>query len=309
MRPWAIGVSWLAAVSVVTGQQATFRATAEGVSVAVSVRDKTGKPVTGLTTGDFDLTDNGIRQEVVTAALDSLPIDVTIVLDTSGSVGGQALRQYKVDVQAMSDLLRPVDHIRLLTFADTVSDVFGLQSPGATLPLDAIRSGGITQLYSALAAALVTASASDRPQLVLAFTDGRDSESFIDVDRVVALAPFSRASLYLVLSDSTGDFEQSTTSHNAPGARVLFMGHGAYAGGPNRSALRTLVQRTGGALYERPAGETLPAIFTRLLGEFRTGYYLTYIPTGVAQPGWHDLHVLTKHPDYAIRARDGYDGG
>jgi VWFA-related protein len=305
--------SWVVAALLSTGtlvagqgQTPTFRAVAEAVAVPVSVRDK-GRPVSGLKAADFELTDNGVRQDVATVALSAVPIDVTILLDTSGSVAGDALAQFKSDVQTMSNALERTDRIRLLTFADSVADVFGLQPGGTSPPLDKITSGGITQFYSALAAAMVTVSTEDRPQLVMAFTDGRDSESFLDVDHVIALAPFSHAALFMVLLESTSSFEQGATK-NVLG-RALYTGHGAFAGGPNRSALRTLAQRTGGALYERPAGESLPTIFTKLLEDFRTGYVLTYIPAGVPRPGWHELHVQTKQPSYVIRARDGYDGG
>jgi hypothetical protein len=40
----------------------------------------------------------------------------------------------------------------------------------------------------------------DRTQLVFAFSDGLDSMSFLDADRVVAIARRSAASLYLSIS-------------------------------------------------------------------------------------------------------------
>lgn len=304
-RAWCLAVVLVSAATAASGQQAVpiFRARAEAVAVQVVVHDK-AKPVTGLTETDFELSDNGVRQAVATASLAAVPIDVTIVLDTSGSVEGPALTQFKTDVQAMNDLLATGDRIRLICFAHAVSDVFGLQPAGTKLPVDAITGGGVTQLYTALAAALVMTSGIDRPQLVLAFTDGRDSESYTDADRIVSLTPFSAGSIYLVLSDSTSSSEVRESELHS-----ILSAHGAFAGGPNRSALRALVQRTGGTLYERPTGEALPAIFEKLLADFRTGYVLTYIPTGVSRGGWHEIRVQGKNPAYTIRARDGYDDG
>jgi len=308
-RAWCLAVILVSAATAASGQQAvpTFRATAEGVAVLVVVHDK-AQPVTGLTEADFELTDNGVRQAVATASLAAVPLDVTILLDTSGSVEGPALVQFKTDVQAMNDLLATGDRIRLICFSDAVSDVFGLQPAGAKLPLDAITGGGVTQLYTALASALVMTSGIDRPQLVLAFTDGRDSESYADADRIVSLTPFSAGSFYLVLSDSTSSSEMRASDLKSTRG-VIYSAHGSFAGGPNRSALRALVQRTGGTLYERPAGEALLTIFQKLLADFRTGYVLTYIPAGVSRDGWHEVRVQSKNPAYTIRARDGYDGG
>jgi len=308
-RAGCLAVVLVSAVTAASGQQAapSFRATAEGVAVLVVVHDK-AQPVTGLTEADFELTDNGVRQAVAAASLAAVPLDVTIVLDTSGSVEGPALAQFKTDVQAMNDLLAKGDRIRLICFADAVSDVFGLQAASTKLPVDAITGGGVTQLYTALASALVMTSGIDRPQLVLAFTDGRDSESYADADRVLSLTPFSAGSIYLVLSDSTSSSEMRESDLKSARG-VIYSAHGAFAGGPNRSALRALVERTGGTLYERPAGEALLTIFQKLLADFRTGYLLTYIPTGVSRGGRHEIRVQSQNPAYTIRARDGYDGG
>ena len=84
---------------------------------------------------------------------------------------------------------------------------------------------------------------------------------------------------------------------------------GPYLGGPNISALRTAAARTGGALYENPSNTQLPAIFKRVLDDFRSSYVLTFAPTGVARPGWHDLTVRVTNTKFSVRARKGYDGG
>jgi VWFA-related protein len=304
----AMAIVW--AAHVLSGQQTapTFRATTDAVTVPVEVRDR-NRPITGLRAEDFVLIDNGVPQSIGAVSIASVPIDVTLVLDTSGSVAGQALNQFKADVQTMSDLLSTSDRIRLLTFAATVSDVFGLRPAGGRLPLESISSGGLTALYNALAAALITVSTSDRPQLVLALSDGIDSVSFLDADHLASLAPLSSASLYVVLADSTASTEAQVI-HNGPGdSALVFKTHGHYAGGPNRGALRTAAERTGGSVYDRLPGESLPAVFRKILDDFRTGYVLAYSPVGVSRTGWHDIQVHCRNSAYSVRARAGYDGG
>jgi hypothetical protein len=51
-----------------------FRSSAEGIGVHVSVRDR-NRPVGGLTAADFDVLDNGVRQTITAAAIESVPID------------------------------------------------------------------------------------------------------------------------------------------------------------------------------------------------------------------------------------------
>jgi VWFA-related protein len=298
--------AWVVALA--AGQQTApvYRATADAVTVPVTVRDK-NRPIAGLTAADFSLLDNGVEQMIAVASIASVPIDVTLVMDTSGSVGGRALDQFKLDVQAISDLLETRDRVRLITFAADAADVFNLQPAGTRLPLSGVTSGGITALYDALAGALIAVSTNERPQLVMAFSDGFDTTSFLDATRLAALAAVSNASLYVVLVNSSSTAEDSEISPSASSGRII-QRLGAYAGGPNLPALRIAAERTGGAVYDGPAGESLPTIFKKLLDEFRTGYVLTYSPTGVPRGGWHDISVRCHNSAYSVRARPGYDG-
>ena len=43
-------------------------------------------PIAGLTAADFELTDNGTPQTVEQIYVEQLPLNVVMVLDTSGSV-------------------------------------------------------------------------------------------------------------------------------------------------------------------------------------------------------------------------------
>jgi hypothetical protein len=63
----------------------TFRTRGEGVRIDVLVTDRE-KPVAGLTTKDFALTDNGVGQVVEAASLAEMPLDVILVLDLSVSL-------------------------------------------------------------------------------------------------------------------------------------------------------------------------------------------------------------------------------
>jgi VWFA-related protein len=271
----------------------SFRSSVDAVFVPVSVTDR-NRPVTGLTAADFDLLDNGVAQVLTAAPVESLSVDVTLVLDTSGSVKGPALEQFKADVQDIAESMQTNDRVRLITFATSVTDVFGLQPGGARLPVERIEAGGATSFYNALAAALMAFPQAERPQLVFGFTDGLDNMSFLDARQVATLAGHSGASLYLALV--------------APGDRAVGR-MTPYDGGPNRRVLQEAVARNGGALYEKPAGTPLPALFRQVLDDFRASYVLSYTPRGVTSKGWHEVVVRAKNSRYTVRARKGYDGG
>ena len=98
------------------GQQprATFRAVADVVPVHVSVRTDRSF-VRGLTASDFELYDNGVRQDIRAVSADSLAVDVTLVVGTSGSVV-RSVGRFRSDVRDIVRQLRPDEQVRLITF-------------------------------------------------------------------------------------------------------------------------------------------------------------------------------------------------
>jgi len=270
-----------------------FRSSVEAVLVPAWVKEG-NRPVPQLTAADLDLLDNGVPQLVTSVAAETLPVDVTLVLDTSGSISDPAMRQFKADVQSIAAELRATDRVRVVTVSTDVRDLFDLRPGGAALPLDGLKVGGTTSFYNALTAALLAFPLVDRPQVIFAFSDGLDTTSFLDPDQVARAAGRSGAALYVALV-RPGDLSSPRLT--------------PYAGGPNRVRLREAVARTGGVLYERSVGASLAGLFRQVLQDFRASYLLTYTPSGVDRRGWHDIDIRTKSPHYVVRARKGYDGG
>ncbi len=300
MRPLAVlGVAACLCVDA-AGQEPpfVFHGRIDVVSVQVSVREG-NRPVQGLRAVDFQLFDSGVLQEITSTTAEALPVDVTVVLDTSGSLRGAALDQLKADIQKMSDLLLASDRIRLITFAASAVDAFGLQPGSSRLPLDRISAGGATSFYNALAAALMLAPDPDRPQLIFGFSDGLDNASFLDASRLAGVAEYSSASMYVALVPALA----------VPGGLTsVRLIQPKYYKVPHLDALQVAVRRTGGALYEGASG--LPATFRKVLDEFRTSYVLRYTPRGVPREGWHEIVVKTTgRRNYDVRARKGYEGG
>jgi len=300
------------ALTGISAQQAptTFRSRVDVVRVPVSVTSG-NRPVLGLTASDFTLQDNGVAQEFTVAAAESLAVDVTLVIDTSGSVKGKALEQFNADVQRIAESLQPNDRLRLITFAGDATDVSGLQTGGVPFPLERITASGATSLYNALAAALMSFPQSDRPQLVFAFSDGLDNSSFLDASGLASLAGYSQAVLYLtLLSTPMSQGIPNTTPRQGNGRFV------PYDGGPNLKLLTETANRTGGVVYQRSAGTSLSALFEQALEEFRSSYLLTFTPKGVKAEGRHTLTVRLKDSlkeslKYSprLRWRTVYEGG
>ena len=189
------------ATALVQGRQdQPFRATVEGIELDVAVT-RGNIPVRGLTARDFVVTDNGAVQDVSSVTLEEAPLSVVLVLDVSRSVSGGRLQQLIGASVRLADSLRPDDEAALVTFSHKVE----LRVP-ATLESRRLKDGlaslngvGSTSLRDAvyLATQIQPADRRRRP-LVLLFSDGDDTASWLSEADVLAAARRSAAVVHIV---------------------------------------------------------------------------------------------------------------
>jgi hypothetical protein len=275
----------------------TFRSRAEGVAVHVSVRDRNA-PVGGLSAEDFVLTDNGVGQTVRAVALETAALDVTLLLDASGSMAGEPIATMKKDVRTIAGMLRPEDRLRLVTFASRATEVLPMQHGTGLTSAFSIEASGTTAFFHGLIAALLQPSAPGRPHLIVAISDGADNLSLLDGTDVRDLARRSDAILHVV------------QRRNPRGSAALYLwGWLPYSSYSGIRDIRDAAESNGGRLLSEDVSRPLPEAFKRTIEDFRAGYVLWFTPAGVTGPGWHDLSVKVKGRRYDIRARRGYFGG
>ena len=97
-----------------------FRAVANVVRVDTLVTER-GKPIGKLTADDFELFDDGVKQQVTAASIEDVDIDVVLVLDTSRSVAGTRLQALRDAAGALVRNLRDGDRAAVVTFASGVT--------------------------------------------------------------------------------------------------------------------------------------------------------------------------------------------
>ena len=304
-----------AAMTAVSGQ--VFRSGVEGVTVVASVRQG-NRPVGGLTAADFHLTDNGVPQRISSVSAEKVPLDLTLLLDLSSSVDGPQLQRLKKAVADTAALLRSDDRIRLVAISQVLQEVFGFQPPSAALPLDGLRAEGATSLYDGMAATMMRPAGAGRRQLVVAFTDGRDSTSIVDEKTAFEIARRSDAVVSIVVPVEAADaaatrrLAQRNTVDSLAGAGNLSTSGrvpGATGADGLPLSLAQLVAPTGGLVVPLGSGESISRVFRTTLEDFRASYVLHYTAEGVPPEGWHELSVsVKKRGRYDIRARKGYMG-
>jgi VWFA-related protein len=306
------------AASVPLSAQQVFRSGVDGVLIPVSVRSG-NKPVGGLSAVDFELRDNGVRQEIREASAEKMPIDVTLLLDLSASVDGQTLQRLKSAVSDTAGLLRADDRIRLVAVSQVLREVFSLRPRSGAMALEDLSARGATSLYDGLAATMMRTTDVGRRQLIVAFTDGRDSTSIVDESTLKAIAHLTDAVVNIVVPVAPRPEPTRRLSQRAGGtvdslagtANVTVNGQaaGGFAGESAPPALGAIVSPTGGQVISLQPNVSISRTFKSLFDQFRATYVLQYVAQGVSPAGWHEVEVtVKKHGKFDVRARKGYQG-
>ena len=259
-----------------------FPSRVEVVYLDVSVTRKDA-PVLGLTADDFVVTDNGVRQRVALADRDSTPTTAVLALDLSASVAGERLAQLRAAAAAFLRGMSPRDLAGLVTFNHKIEL---RQAPTADRravveALARVEALGSTSVIDALYLCLKRRWGG-RPLVVL-FTDGQDSASWLENENVLQAARESTALLYVVGTEAAGDPEET-------GYMYLLQRAAAITGGDYWSARH----------------RRLEAMFQEVLEAANARYVLSYEPVGVARHGRHRLKVSVRRRGVEVRARQEY---
>lgn len=277
-------------------QRPVFRGGVTRVSVAATVRDGRGRPVTNLTASDFDLYDNGQRREILDFSRDEAPVGLGLLVDVSGSMNVAAKRAAAIETaRVLVQSLTGEDRVGLFTFDRDLEEV----APIGTTPADvlkrlaAIDSYGRTSVFDAIADTASRLSQSGGPRrAVVVLTDGDDNASrlaptyvssvasSIDVPVYVfvVVSPLDRAGKQTVIEDHLTSLQQGT--------------------------LGNLARWTGGEIFVPVTPEDGIAMTRQVINELRHQYLMAFEPGG--QTGWHPLEVRTRRPNLTVRARSGY---
>lgn len=294
------------------GQQATFRARREIVRVDVLVTDR-GRAVTDLTPKDFEILDNGVPQEIDLTASEETRINAVLALDVSGSVAGNKLASLRGACKALLAALKPGDRAGLVGFSHAVVIGSGLTTdlPGVLSSLDRLRAAGGTALLDASYAGLMLGESDAGRSLLIVFSDGLDSSSWLTQEAVLDTAKRSAAVAYAVSSTPVPtDPIPGLTRAYGKDAPAKFNAAFEAVTRAQPSFLRDLTSVTGGSYFEIESMKNLEETFLRVLDEFRIRTILSYSPTGVQPGGWHKLEVRVRgRKGLTVKARPGYQAG
>jgi Ca-activated chloride channel family protein len=278
----AVAAALVCAAAMVTAQQTTFSSRIDAVRVDVLVTEN-GTPVRNLGRNDFEVFDNGVKQDVDLVSFEQLPLNVVLTLDMSDSMVGERLANLRAAGLALVDGLKADDQAALVNFSEIVSLGAALTSDKAQVraALQRAEPDGNTSLIDASFAGMVLGESRVGRALVVVFSDGLDTSSWLASKAVLDIARRCDVVVYAVSA--------------ARGVKMDF--------------LRELCERTGGRLFELDTTDRLSAVFLQVLDEFRQRYLVSYSPRGVPDQGWHRVTVRVKGRNLDVKARPGYFAG
>ena len=273
-----------------------FRATVDMVSLNVTVVDSENRYVTDLDKGDFGVFEDGAKQEITYFNKTSLPIALSLLIDTSASMEQRMFTAQDAAI-GFAKRLRPQDLAQVVDFDTRVEVLSDFTADIAALET-AIRStqaGGSTSLFNAIYISLkelakIKAKSEEdvRRRAIVLLSDGEDTSSLVNFEEVLELAKRSETAIYSIGL-------QSRDSSLSKGFREA------------EFVLRQLAQETGGRSFFPQRAEDLAGIYGVIADELLSQYTLGYAPSNQRRDGaWRRLNVQIHRQGTSARTKRGY---
>lgn len=283
-----------AAAGAAAHSQERIRGGVDLVSLHVTVTEGP-RYVTDLGEADFEVYEDGARQQVSFFSKMQQPIALAVLLDTSASMEGHMGMAQEAAIGFVRQM-RPGDIMEVVDFNGQVSILQAFSDDVAALERAIRRTvpNGSTALYNAIYIALrsllkARAAGADeiRRQAIVLLSDGDDTSSLVAYDEVLDLAKRSETAIYAIgLRPNDGqrrDFK-----------RAEFV-------------LRELSQATGGRVFYPTTSTELPQIYSQIAQELASQYAIGYTSSNPLSNGaWRRVSVRVLRPETVARTRQGY---
>jgi Ca-activated chloride channel family protein len=298
-----------------------LRVRVDMVSLPVVVTDRTGKRITGLTKNDFEVFENGVRQEIAGFEATDEPVNVALLLDTSGSTEMKLARIQNAAISFVNQL-HPDDEVAVLSFADEVKlqQDFTIDRDRNEYGIKKTRTGEWTVLYEAVWLALeeVLKPIRERKALVI-FSDGVDTKSrYASMNETLDLAKETGATIYCVYFNT--EFDQYTRNSKSilggtlppvimspypPITTGPGPGTSSYDYNAGKRYLEALADNSGGLLFD--GMQNLDYAFSEVAKELASQYSIGYYSTDEKRDGkFRKVQVKMTEGGLVARTKKGY---
>jgi len=286
-----------------------LRVDTELVTLNVSVVDRgTSRGLTGLAQGDFNLYEDGVKQQLAHFESSSAPFDLVLLIDMSGSTR-DVVKLIRAAALRFINAARPADRIGVITFAGSPTVVSPL-----TMDRQSLRDRialietprGDTKLYDALDFSMnevLKQTRESRRTAVVLMSDGLDGTipgvhgqggSKLGYNELMGHIREFDGVLYTLWLNT--EYEALSPEDTQPEA--FDMGH---------DRMQEMAEAGGGMFYEVERLEDLAGAYEHVVADLGTVYSLSYRPTKTVRDGrWRAIRVTVARPDAVARGKHGY---
>jgi VWFA-related protein len=251
----------------------------------VSVTDKNGRAVNGLSKQDFAIFEAGAEREVLDLQSTATPFNLVLLLDVSGSVE-ERIDFIRKAARNFINTVSPQDSLAIITFRDDVQVLSNFSGNKRALSdsLDTFDAGGGTALYDALAFTLVETLKPLRGErtAIVILSDGDDTRSFIPFESLLGAIEESGALIYPLYVPSglipAANVQESTQTIDPLRNRYLTLTTKA------EEEAKRLAEVSGGVYFPIRQIEELQKVYEDVVAQLRTAYTLTYQSKSKAAP-------------------------
>ncbi|HZI61027.1 MAG TPA: VWA domain-containing protein [Pyrinomonadaceae bacterium] len=284
--------------------QGTVRIPVRRVRLPITVTDKKGNFVPGLTKNDFLILEDKIPQAIETFSDDlalNLPLYVAVLMDTSPSTAGKLKFQQESAMNFIQTVVKVrKDRVLFGTFDDEITL---LQDFTARLDLldkavySVKKMGKQTALFDAIWQ-FCDEKMRTVPgrRVLLLVTDGEDTYSRANIRDAISIAQRTETTIFAI-STKAGFLG------TVPGVEA-----GQVADKKDRD-LQTLAEETGGAAFFTGDMLSLERAFTRISKELRAQYLVTYDPTNKTYDGKFrkiEVKLVQGRDNLKVKTKEGY---
>ncbi len=274
------------------------------VRLPITVVDKKGQFVPGLTRNDFLIFEDKVAQQVETFSDDlgeTLPLYVVVLMDTSPSTAGKLKFEQESAMNFIHTVVRPRrDQVLFATFDNEINlrQDFTDKLDLLDKAVDGVKGlGSQTALFDAVwqfCDEKLRSVAGRRVMVIV--TDGEDTYSRANIRDAIDIAQRTETTIFAI---STKAGFLSTV----PGVEA-----GQVKDQKDRD-LVTLAEETGGVAFFTGDMLSLERSFTKISKELRAQYLLTYKPLNDRYDGSFrkiEVKLATGRGDLKIRTKHGY---
>jgi len=290
---WTVLCAALVLVSAgVASQEPTFRMGVNLVNIYVNVTDRNGALVGELTRGDFAVFEDGRPQEIAIFEKQSeVPLNLTLAIDTSGSVQKDLGQEAAAARRFVHDILRQQDQMSVIQFATYVHELtpFTNKLPVIDHGLSELRGDWATALYDAICFGSERLGKKEGRKVLVVVSDGDDTAKSSTYAQALEAALRNEVMIYSLIDVP---IEASA---------------GRDTGGEH--ALIAISEQTGGKhFYVEDGG--LDKAFAKVGDDLRTQYLIGYYPRRQV-PGTDFHRVMVTIPraaadEFNVRSKAGY---